>query len=135
VEAFTELRNAYKQADAALRLGLKKHARPGCYRFSDYAVEYIMDRAAADISADNLLHPGIAALFRHDRENNTEYLKTIRCFAHARYNMTIAAAKIPVHRLTLLRRLEKIREISRINFEDPNELLHVQLSLKMLDAF
>jgi hypothetical protein len=32
-------------------------------------------------------------------------------------------------------RLEKIREISCINFEDSDELLHVHLFLKMLDAF
>jgi DNA-binding PucR family transcriptional regulator len=29
--------------------------------------------------------------------------------------------------------LEKIREIARVNFEDPDELFHVQLSLKLLD--
>jgi sugar diacid utilization regulator len=135
LEAFTDLRNGYKQADAALRLGRKKHSRPGCYRFSDYIMDYIMDRAMEGLSADNLMHPGIIALLNYDRENGTEYLKTIRYFTNARYNMTIAASKIPVHRLTFLRRLEKIREISRINFEEPEELLHVHLSLKMLDAF
>jgi sugar diacid utilization regulator len=134
MDSFGYLRNGYKQADAALRLGRKKNARFGCYQFSDYIMDYILDRAAEDLSADNLLHPGIAALLDYDRENGTEYLKTIRCFTNARYNMTIAAAKIPVHRLTFLRRLEKIREISRINFEEPDELLHVHLSLKLLDA-
>jgi sugar diacid utilization regulator len=135
IDAFTELRSGYKQADAALRLGRKKHAGLGYYQFSDYIMDYIMDRAADELSADNLLHPGVIALLNHDRENGTEYLKTIRYFTDARYNMTIAASKIPVHRLTFLRRLEKIREISRINFEEPDELLHVHLSIKLLDAF
>jgi sugar diacid utilization regulator len=134
IDAFTDLRDGYQQADAALRLGRKKHIRPGCYRFSDYVMDYIIDRAAAELSADNLLHPGIAALLAYDRENGTEYLKTVRYFTKARYNMTIAASKIPVHRLTFLRRLEKIREISRINFDEPDELLHVHLSLKLLDV-
>jgi sugar diacid utilization regulator len=135
LKGFTELRKGYKQADAALRLGRKKHARLGCYRFSGYIMDYIMDRATEELAADDLMHPGIVALLKYDRENGTEYLKTIRYFTNARYNMTIAASKIPVHRLTFLRRLEKIREISRINFEEPDELLHVQFSLKMLDAF
>jgi DNA-binding PucR family transcriptional regulator len=134
LNAFGDLRSGYKQADVALRLGRQKRACFGCYQFSDYVMEYIMDRAAEELSADTLLHPGIAALLKYDRENNTEYLKTIRYFTDARYNMTIAAAKIPVHRLTFLRRLEKIREISHINFEDPDELLHVHLSLKLLDG-
>jgi sugar diacid utilization regulator len=135
MEGFASLRDGYKQADAALQLGRKKHARPGCYQFSDYVMDYIIDRAAENLCADNLLHPGIAALLNYDRENGTEYLKTIRYYINARYNMTIAAAQIPVHRLTFLRRLEKIREISGINFEEPDELLHVHLSLKMLDLF
>jgi sugar diacid utilization regulator len=133
LNAFGDLRKGYKQAGAALRLGRERRSSSGCYSFSDYVMEYIMDRAAEELSADSLLHPGIAALLKYDRENNTEYLKTIRYFTEARYNMTIAAAKIPVHRLTFLRRLEKIREISHINFEDPDELLHAHLSLKLLD--
>jgi sugar diacid utilization regulator len=135
MNGFWDLRKGYKQAEAALRLGWKGGERFGCYRFSDHVVDYIMDRAAQEISTDNLLHPGVVALLDYDRENGTEYLKTIWHFAKARYNMTIAASKIPVHRLTFLRRLEKIREISRINFEEPEELLHVHLSLKMLNLF
>jgi hypothetical protein len=136
MNGFGELRQGYTQAEAALRLGRKGGGgRFGCYRFSDHIVDYIMDRAAQELSTDNLLHPGVVALLEYDRENGTEYLKTIWYFANARYNMTIAASKIPVHRLTFLRRLEKIREISRINFEEPEELLHVHLSLKMLNLF
>jgi sugar diacid utilization regulator len=135
ISGFGDLRKGYKQAEAALRLGRKRGERFGCYRFSDHIVEYIIDRAAQGLSAEDLLHPGLMALIRYDRENGTEYLKTIRHYADARYNMTVAASKIPVHRLTFLRRLEKIREISRINFEEPEELLHLHLSLKMLDIF
>jgi hypothetical protein len=134
MDRFTDLRDGYKQADAALQLGRKKNIRQGYYRFSDCIVDYIMDRAAGELSAGNLLHPGISALLNYDRKNGTEYLKTIRYYTNARYNMTIAASQMPVHRLTFLRRLEKIREIAPINFEDPDELLHVQLSLKLLDT-
>jgi hypothetical protein len=134
MDSFMELRNGYKQADAALQLGRKKNIRQGYYRFADCIVDYIMDRAAGELSADNLLHPGVSALLNYDRKNGTEYLKTVRYYANARYNMTIAASQMPVHRLTFLRRLEKIREIAPINFEDPDELLHVQLSLKLLDT-
>jgi sugar diacid utilization regulator len=135
LDAFTDLRNAYTQAGAALQLGRKKDARLGCYWFSDYVMDYIMDRAAGELSADNLLHPGISALRDYDRENGTEYLKTIRYFTNARYNMTVAASQMPIHRLTFLRRLEKIRDISHIDFENPDELLHVHLSIKLLDSF
>jgi hypothetical protein len=134
MDSFMDLRNGYMQANAALQLGRKKNIRQGYYRFSDCIVDYIMDRAAGELSADNLLHPGIRVLIDYDRNNGTEYLKTVRRYINARYNMTIAASQIPVHRLTFLRRLEKIREITRINFEDSDELLHVHLSLKLLDT-
>jgi hypothetical protein len=134
MDTFMDLRSGYKQADAALRLGRKKNTHLGCYQFSNYIMDYIADRATGELPADNLLHPGIIALLNCDRENGTEYLKTIRYFINARYNTTIAASKLPVHRLTFLRRLEKIREISHINFEDPDELLHIHLSIKLLDT-
>jgi sugar diacid utilization regulator len=58
MDSFMDLRNGYKQADAALQLGRKKNIHQGYYRFSDYVVDYIMDRAAGELSAGNLLHPG-----------------------------------------------------------------------------
>ncbi|AEF86521.1 hypothetical protein TREPR_1550 [Treponema primitia ZAS-2] len=132
--SFMGLRDAYTQANAALRLGEKKDPHLWCYNFADYTMEYITDRLTSELSPENMLHPGVIALTEYDKQNGTEYLKTIQYFSDARYNMTTAAARLPVHRLTFLRRLEKIKEISRIDFENSDELLLIQLSLNILGA-
>jgi sugar diacid utilization regulator len=133
VDSFLALRDAYTQAVVALRFGEMKDPHLWRHNFSDHTMEYICERLTSEVSVENMLHPGVTALMDYDKKSGTEYLKTIRYFADARYNMTLAASKLPVHRLTFLRRLEKIREISNINFDDPDELLHVHLSIKLLN--
>ncbi|MDR0877524.1 MAG: helix-turn-helix domain-containing protein [Treponema sp.] len=132
MDSFMCLKDGYTQANAALRLGEKKDPHLWRYNFADYTMDYISERLTGELSLEGILHSGILALIKYDKENGTEYLKTTRYFANARYNMTIAAANLPVHRLTFLRRLEKIKEISGIDFDDPDELLHVHLSIKLL---
>jgi hypothetical protein len=133
VDSFFSLHDAYIQASAALRLGEKKDPHLWRYNFADHTIDYIRERLTGELSAENILHPGIAALMEYEKQYGAEYLKTIRYFTDARYNMTVAASRLPVHRLTFLRRLEKIKEISGIDLEDPDELLHLHLSLKLLD--
>jgi sugar diacid utilization regulator len=128
-----ELRNCYLQARAALQLGYKKSPEFWVYQFADYVLDYLIDRAKGELSVNSLLHPGHVILRDLDRQRGSSYVKTIRRFIEARHRTNLAAKNLFIHKTTLIRRLEKIQDITGIDFENPDELLRLAISLKLSD--
>jgi hypothetical protein len=129
---FMELKSAYVQAVAALRLGFKQDAQQWVYRFPDYVLDYILERIESELPAEYLLHPGAVVLWNLDKNTGTDYIRTLRFYMDFQYNMTAAAQKLFVHRTTLIRRLERISEITGLDFEKPREMLQMAISLYLL---
>jgi sugar diacid utilization regulator len=129
---FLDLPLAAVQAKAALRLGQKHDPDLGYYHFSAYTLDYIIDRIDGELPGECYYHPGLLSLLAYDQKHGTDFLKTLRCYIDANYNMAIAAERHFLHRATLYRRMERIQEITGINIENSNELLHISISLKLL---
>jgi hypothetical protein len=128
---FLDQRHGYIQAEAALRLGLKKDPHVWVYHFSSYKTEYIIERITGELAGDYLIHPAVLALKDHDRRYGTSFVKTLREFINARYNMTAAAEKLYIHRTTLIRRLEKMQDLAAMDFENPREQFHLAVSMEL----
>ncbi|MDR1909676.1 MAG: helix-turn-helix domain-containing protein [Spirochaetaceae bacterium] len=129
---FMELRGAYTQSMAALRLGYRRDPGLSVYRFSDYTLDYILERSVSELPQEILLHPGALTLHNLDRNTGTDYIKTLRYYMDCRYNMTEAAQKLYVHRTTLIRRLDRITELTGLDFKEPRETLRMAISLHLL---
>lgn len=78
-----------------------------------------------------ILHPAIFLLARHDAKHQTEYLDTLSALFKCQYNQLSAARLLNIHRTTLHYRLQKIAELAKIQFDDTEEMLYLQLSLTL----
>jgi sugar diacid utilization regulator len=128
---FLNQRQGYIQAAAALRLGQKRDPHVWLYHFAKYKTEYITERITGELPGDCLIHPAVLILRDYDRRYGTSFVKTLREFVNARHNMTVAAKKLYIHRTSLIRRLEKIQDLTAIDFENPRELFHLTVSLEL----
>jgi hypothetical protein len=128
----TELRSPWFQAGAALRLGRKRDPHLWVYDFSGYTLEYVLERAASEIPAEYLLHPAVITLRDLDKTTGASYVKTLRHYLDCRCNMSQAAEKLYIHRTTLIRRLERIAEITGLDLDRPGELMTLAVSLHLL---
>lgn len=128
---FLHLRTYCRQAESALEIGQKKNTYLWCYKFGNYVYEYILEQMTAEFSGEQLCHKGLLVLKEHDEKYNTEYVETLKEYILSRFNITQAAQKLFIHRTTFIRRMEKILEISGINIESQDEILHLMLSFKM----
>jgi hypothetical protein len=129
---FIELRTAWLQADAALRLGHKRDPHLWVYDFSGYTLDYVLERAASEIPAESLLHPAVITLRELDNSTGSSYVKTLRYYLDCRYEANRAAEKLYIHRTTLIRRLERISEITGLDLDRPGELMTLAISLCLL---
>jgi purine catabolism regulator len=72
----------------------------------------------------------LSSLADYDREQRAELLKTLQAFFDHLGNLARTAESLHVHRNTLLYRLDRIRDISGMNLDDPDDRLALWLALK-----
>lgn len=129
------LRFFYRQAVYALDTGNEKHPHFWFHRFSDYAAEYILDQIREAFENNDLYHPGIRRLVEADRRDGTHFAELLATFISCRFNATAAAGQLYKHRSTFNRQMDKVREITGIDWtreESVDQLLHLLLSLRLL---
>ena len=59
--------------------------------------------------------------------------QTVRCYLENHQSVTKTSEALFIHRSTLLYRLDKIKDILKTDFSDPDELLYLLLSFHLLD--
>jgi len=72
----------------------------------------------------------IGALVEYDRTQHTNLVETLAAYFAHNGNLSATAEALFVHRNTLLYRMERIREISGLDLDNPETRLSIQLALR-----
>ena len=127
------LRRQYVQACIALDVGGRIKPYLWIHHFNSVAFPYLLEQSTRRLPGYMVSHEGLLALQRHDALQHTEYMKTLRTYLDRSLNAMQTAKDLFIHRSTFLYRLEKIKEILDSRLEDPDELLYLSLSFRLLD--
>jgi hypothetical protein len=123
----------FRQTELAVSLGRDDDPMCWYYRFDDYALACWMKYGTFGFTQEQICCRILLELLVYDRENNTEYYKTLRTFFNNKYSYTHAADELYIHRTTLIKRVERIMELTRINLDDPELNLYIALSFRYID--
>lgn len=133
VNGIRELHLSYYQAQAALNQAFSLQSEKWIISFSDCTLEYIFGSMRSPLTPRHLVSPDLYALMDHDRENDTQYFKTLQTWLLMERNVPETSQALIIHRSTLLYRLKKIQSIIRSNLDDPWQRLTLQLSYWILE--
>ncbi len=125
----------YQQARKALEIGRCKNPHLWYYYFSDYTLDFMFDLMPEAMSSEQLCHPSIIKLLEADQTNDESLVRALYFYITCHFNSSTAAEQTFVHRSTFIRQLDKIKEITGIDWRhpvEPNTLLHVLASFKLL---
>ena len=126
--------SAWKEAEIALETGLQKDPNYWYYRFDDYRMVYMMNAIKEKgVDPKLLVHPAIPLLKEHDRIHESELSETLRVLLEKRQNVTQAAEALFIHRTTLFRRLNQVKELTGLDLENNELMLELQLSYRILE--
>lgn len=127
------LRYQYIQTQIALSIGIEKSPNECIHMFNNVAFDYLLEQTTKDIPPSMIVHEKLLQLIESDRTKHTEYLKTLTAYFNNQFNALQTAEKLFIHRSTLMYRLDKIKKILGSDLTDPDELLYIMLSLRLLD--
>ncbi len=125
-----DLRKNYIQASLALNYGMKKGEKISyCEQYLlPYACNIIKNNVITDI-----IHPAIATLREYDNKHNTELSKTLSFYLDYERNLVLTAAKLNIHRNSLVYRISKIEQLTGLSFDEPELRTYIKLCYLMLE--
>ena len=134
VKGYHELKNSFSDSKIALDyirviqkiIGNENRFVVDCSKLGFF-------RGFADIKdKDKLLSyvpESLQKLYEFDQQKNGELIDTLECFLNNKQSLKQTSNKLFVHYRTVSYRLEKIKEISSMDFDNPAEILAVRNGL------
>lgn len=128
-----DLRRHYREAMAALTVGRHMHPSRVLYSYEDYALYHIAALCAENGGIDEYVHPKLSALSEYDRTHESSFTLSLLTYLQCNRNISDTAARLHIHRNTLIYHLKRIEDLLDISLSDTETLLHFELSFKMLE--
>lgn len=127
------LKQYYLQARVALKEGMKRYPLRWVNRFEDIALDYLLGKCTESLEPTVVCSPAVLVLREYDREHRTEYYNTLRTYIACQMNAVKAARALFIHRSTFLYRMAHIKELVNLDLENPDTLLYLLLTYKLLE--
>jgi PucR family transcriptional regulator, proline-responsive transcriptional activator len=131
---FTELLSYYRQAEAAVRIGVKLDNTQRLYHHQKYALQHLLQEIVQAGSPGAHFHPVVKSLFDFDRREGTELAGTLRVFLEQERASNQTAQILGIHRNTLQHRLEKMMQVAHFDMESSVERIRILLTYQLMDA-
>lgn len=128
------LRRQYVQAKIALKLGKSHYPARWIHPFNDISFPYILAECTRRLPSYMVSHEKLMRLKYLDEDRHTEYFRTLKSYLDHHMNAVQTAKDLYIHRSTFLYRLEKIKQLLNSDLEDPDELLYLMLSFRLIET-
>lgn len=123
----------YVQASISLQVGRRKNPHQWIHRFNDIALIYLLEQTTRKLPAYMVCHEKLLELKYKSEKSGSQLYQTLRCYLENHQSIAKTAQALYIHRSTLLYRLDRIHEIMKSDYTDPDEVLYLLLSFRLMD--
>lgn len=129
----TDANEGFAQAQMAVEMPQKLDLKNNFHTYDSVALYHMIQSSKSKIrDYHTFMHRAIAILKKFDAENHQELLYTLYVYLRESQKAIKAAEILCIHKNTLFYRLRKIREITGIDLDRSDEVLHLQISFLIL---
>jgi PucR family transcriptional regulator, purine catabolism regulatory protein len=125
------LHKSFFEANESIRLMKKFNIQGGVSHYEDYSIYHFLDSNVKEIELDAFFMKYLGKVFEHDHLHGTSYIQTLENYFIRNLNISETAKAMFLHRNTLIYRIDKIKEILNTDLKNSEELLQIQLALKI----
>lgn len=132
---FTDFKNLYyyyQQAIHALKLGQEQNPMFWYFYFDDYYLSYIINKCKEKQITDALIPKGLMRLINYDKKKGTDYAHLLEVYLENHKNIADTTRQEFLHRNTFAYRIKRILAISKLDLQDYDTCLSLQIAFKIL---
>jgi PucR family transcriptional regulator, purine catabolism regulatory protein len=129
--ALGEWPSIYDEALQAMQLGVRLHLTNQFVEFSSLGIYRLLYGFEDDPKIRSFTNEIIGPLVEYDNQNRGSLVKTVEAYFAHHGNISQTAESLFVHRNTLLYRMDRIQELTRLQLDQANMRLALHLALKL----
>lgn len=133
VSDISEIPKSYREAQDALDLGETLNGLESITAFSELGIFRLLRHIKDSSALMQFIPQSLKELLDYQQANRADLLKTLQTFLECNQNIAQAAKLLFVHYKTVVYRLERIKEITGMDFNDSEEMLSVRVGLKIYE--
>ncbi|MFA9376347.1 MAG: PucR family transcriptional regulator [Lachnotalea sp.] len=130
VQHYGQLHISYKKAKDCILFGKKKSQQLTI--FEQLGLENLLMTCDPDLMK-MYVEKKLGTILEYDKNNQTEYLQTLRTFVQYGGNTAETAKQLYVHRNTINYRMKKIKEMLGTEFAEVKDIVEYQISFYIFD--
>ncbi len=125
-----EYPRSYRQAQLALRMQVATGSPEQVTVFDDLGIYQLLSQISDMSTVDKFIHRWLGALISYDATKDAQLVDTLSAYLECGGNYDLTAKALSLHRSTLRYRLQRIREMSGHELNDPDTRFHLQLATR-----
>lgn len=129
-----ETNRSFVDAVRAVRIG-RKVSDSDIIRFRELGVFKILSQSHLEEELQDFYNTTLKPLVDYDRKKSTELVRTLEVFFKNNGNLTKISKELYAHYNTVLYRINRINEICKMDLNDPEDQLNLQIALKISELF
>jgi sugar diacid utilization regulator len=130
----TDLQRSFTQARQAIQLGRLLRGDGDIVDFEQLGLYRLLLQAANPQDLRGYAEQVLGSVLDYDRRHQADFVHTLRSFFAHNASLQAAARDLVVHVNTVAYRMQRIEQISGLDFNQPDDRLAAQLALKILDG-
>lgn len=100
--------------------------------YEDNYLNHLLEASHNEINTETLIHPDLLYLQNYDRENNTEYMKTLKAYFLNNRNALNTSNYLHIHKSTFFYRIGKIADLTEFDPANAQILFSYEFSFRIL---
>lgn len=131
-KSLIDIRPYYEQAKKAIIFGGQYGGeKEFIFKYSDYRFYDFLNECANLLDCKKYYHPVTADLELYDVEHKTEFFETLLTYLECGRSIQKTCKKMYLHKNTVNYRIQRIKELFNIDYDNGQEVLFIYLSLKL----
>ena len=131
VSTITEIPKSYREAHDALDLGETLNGLESITAFSELGIFRLLRHIKDSSALIQFIPHSLKELLDYQQANQADLLKTLQTFLECNQNVAQTAKLLFIHYKTVVYRMDRIKEITGMDFNDSEEMLSVRVGLKI----
>lgn len=132
LSSYRDMSVAYRQAQAAMKYGVRLHPEKLAYYYREYYIYDMIDSYSKRFPLEKMYVQKLSLLM--DAKNyKSSNLYLLRTYLANERNISQTAKALYMHRNSVIYRVTRIRELLDMDFEDPDVRLRLLISFKILE--
>lgn len=128
-----DFKKNYKQVLKAIKIGKKINSKKRLFYYKDYFFHHIADFSAKSCDLSMFCHPLVHKLNQIDGKKGTCFVKTLFYYIKNQKSIAASANSLHIHRNTMNYRINQIKSIEEIDWEDFDVVENIYISIKLLE--